>query len=76
MKREGNDELNGQKIVTSSSRRWIIIAAFLLLVGAGATALWLIRGTDRSNRAGRPVPTPDFDVATPSDGGAAPRPGA
>jgi len=75
MKREGNDEFKGQQVVTSSSRRWIILAAFLLVVGTGATALWLLRGTDRSNRAGRPVPTPDFDVAPPAYGGAAPRPG-
>src|SRR5262245_53694958 len=73
--REGNDEHNNQQIVTSSRRRWIMLVAILFAVGTSATTLWLLRGTDRSNRAGLPVPTPDFDVVPPSDGGAAPHPG-
>jgi membrane fusion protein, heavy metal efflux system len=75
IKREGNEELNAQSAVASSRRRWFLIAAFALVIVAGAAALWFKRGTDHANLAGRPVPAPDFDRAPSPTGGAAPRPG-
>jgi len=52
-----------------------IIAALLVVIVAGAAGLWLMRQTHRRSLAGRPVPTPDIDVAPSPTGDAAPRPG-
>jgi membrane fusion protein, heavy metal efflux system len=79
MSQERDEELNNPNATTSSRKRWLIIAAFLIVVAAGALFFWFVRGTGRSGMAGRPVPTPDFDVTSSSSGlatsGTAPRPG-
>ncbi len=56
-----------------SRKRWLVIGV-LLIVAAGSLGYWFLRGTGRSDLAGRPVPAPDFDATSPSVGGA-PRPG-
>ncbi|MGH9769406.1 MAG: efflux RND transporter periplasmic adaptor subunit [Blastocatellia bacterium] len=75
MNKERNEELRGPNRTTSSRKRWLALVALLIAVAAGAFGYWFMRGTNRGGMAGRPVPTPDFDFAAPSVGGAAPRPG-
>jgi multidrug efflux pump subunit AcrA (membrane-fusion protein) len=79
MSQERDEELNNPNATTSSRKRWLITAAFLIVVAASALFFWFVRGTGRSEVAGRPVPTPDFDVASSSSGlatsGTALRPG-
>jgi RND family efflux transporter MFP subunit len=75
MKGEENQAPKDRNAISSSRKRMMIIAALLIVVVAGATAFWLSRGTRRGSLAGRPVPTPDFDVTPSSMGDAAPRPG-
>ncbi|MBI1762720.1 MAG: efflux RND transporter periplasmic adaptor subunit [Acidobacteria bacterium] len=40
---------------------WIVVTVFVLAAAAGG--FWFWRGKSSSSVAGRPVPTPDFDVA-------------
>src|SRR6266545_3158057 len=70
-----NEVNTNQNAAASPRERWLAIGAFLLIVVAGALGYWFMRGTGHSSLAGRPVPTPDFDVAPPPAGGAVPRPG-
>src|SRR5262249_53333633 len=70
-----NEVTTNQNATASPRKRWLAIGALLLIVVAGALSYWFMRGTGRSSLAGRPVPTPDFDVAPLSAGGAVPRPG-
>jgi len=74
-----NEVTTNQNATASQSKKWLMIGASLLIVVAGALGYWFMRGTGRSGLAGRPVPTPDFDMAPPSAGapsaGAVPRPG-
>jgi RND family efflux transporter MFP subunit len=74
MKEEENQAPKDREAIGSSRKRMLIIAALLIVVVAGATAFWLFRGTRQESLAGRPVPTPDFDVI-PSAGAAAARAG-
>lgn len=69
-----NEAITNSNAKPSSRKRWLAIVA-LLIVAAGATGFWLIRGTGRGNLAGRPVPAPDFDLGATATGGAAARPG-
>ncbi len=55
----------------SSRKRILLMAALLIVAAAAVLGYWFMRGTGRSGLAGRPVPAPDFDVASPSPGGAA-----
>ncbi len=75
MNSERNEELGSSNAVTSPRKRRLLIVALLIVAAAGALGYWLMRGSRGGNLAGRPVPTPDFDVAPPSAGGEAPRPG-
>ncbi|HKC87892.1 MAG TPA: efflux RND transporter periplasmic adaptor subunit [Blastocatellia bacterium] len=70
-----NEVITNQNATASLRKKSLVIGAFLLTVVAGALGYWYMRGTGPSGLAGRPVPTPDFDVAPPSAGGATPRPG-
>jgi RND family efflux transporter MFP subunit len=70
-----NESTTNQSATSSSRKRAMLIAILFIIVAAGALGYWLMRGTNRGGLAGRPVPTPDFDVTAPSPGGAAPRPG-
>src|SRR5215813_7778800 len=70
-----NEVITNQNATASLRKKSLVIGAFLLTVVAGALGYWYMRGTGRSSLAGRPVPTPDFDVAPPPAGGAVPRPG-
>src|SRR5262245_66247079 len=70
-----NEVITNQNAAVSLRKKWLAIGACLLIVVAGALSYWLMRGTGSSSLAGRPVPTPDFDVAPPPAGGAVPRPG-
>ena len=75
MNKERSEESKGRNVIAASRKRVIIIVGLLLVVVAGGVGFWLLRPTHRGNLAGRPVPTPDFDVAPSSMGNAAPRPG-
>jgi len=70
-----NEVIPNQNAISPSRNRAPLIAALLIIAAAGALGYWFMRGTGRGNLAGRPVPTPDFDVAPSSAGGEAPRPG-
>ncbi len=70
-----NEEITNQDATSPSRKRALLIGAWLIIAVTGALGYWFLRGTRSGNLAGRPVPTPDFDVAPPSAGGAAPRPG-
>ncbi|HEV2665842.1 MAG TPA: hypothetical protein VG324_13075, partial [Blastocatellia bacterium] len=75
-----NEVITNQNATASQRKKWLMIGASLLIVVAGALGYWFMRGTGSSSLAGRPVPTPDFDMApppagAPSAGGAVPRPG-
>jgi hypothetical protein len=74
MNKEKSEEPEGRNVITASRKKVAIIAALLIVIVAAA-GLWLLRPRNRGNLAGRPVPTPDFDVAPSSMGDAAPRPG-
>ncbi len=74
MNRNVNGELRNPNATAFSRKRWPALVV-LLVVAAGALGYWFMRGTDSRGLSGRPVPTPDFDVAPPSAGGEAPRPG-
>jgi membrane fusion protein, heavy metal efflux system len=69
-----NEVTTNQNATASLRKKWLVIGAFSLIIVAGAIGYWFMRGTGRGSLAGRPVPTPDFDVAPPA-GGAVPRPG-
>jgi cobalt-zinc-cadmium efflux system membrane fusion protein len=73
MKGEENQAPKDRNAI-SSSRNRMLIASLLIVAVVVATAIWLSRGTRRESLAGRPVPTPDFDVI-PSAGAAAARAG-
>lgn len=83
MSHEHNEETNGQSKAAESSiasrKKMLVIAALLLVAAAAGLGYWFIGSANRSSVAGRPVPTPDFDVIPPSPGaatsGEAPRPG-
>jgi RND family efflux transporter MFP subunit len=75
MNRERSEEPEGRNVSAASRKRVAIIAALLVVIVAGAAGLWLMRQTHRGNLAGRPVPTPDVDVAPSPTGEAAQRPG-
>ncbi|MGH9841301.1 MAG: efflux RND transporter periplasmic adaptor subunit [Blastocatellia bacterium] len=75
MNQERNEEPGSPNTTTSSRKRRLLIVALTIVAAAGAFGYWFVRGTGRGNLAGRPVPTPDFDVASSSAGGAAARPG-
>src|SRR5262245_42967328 len=75
-----NEVIMNKNATASQRKKWLMIGASLLIVVAGALGHWFMRGAGRSSLAGRPVPTPDFDMAPPpagaqSTGGAVPRPG-
>src|SRR5215813_9878835 len=70
-----NEVITNQNATASLRKKSLVIGALLLIVVAGALGYWLVRGTRSSSLAGRPVSTPDFDVAPPPAGGAVPRPG-
>ncbi|MGH9937598.1 MAG: efflux RND transporter periplasmic adaptor subunit, partial [Blastocatellia bacterium] len=70
-----NEVIPDQNAISPSRNRAPLIAALLIIAAAGALGYWFMHGTGRGNLAGRPVPTPDFDVAPSSAGGEAPRPG-
>ena len=75
MNRERSEESKDRNMIAASRKRVIIIVALLIVVVTGAVGFWLLRPTHRGNLAGRPVPTPDFDVAPSPMGNAVPRPG-
>jgi RND family efflux transporter MFP subunit len=70
-----NEAITNPNATPASRKRAMLIAALFIIAAAGAVGYWFMRGTNRGGLAGRPVPTPDFDVTAPSPGGAAPRPG-
>lgn len=82
MSYEQNEEINGQSRAAGSSiasrKRMLVVAALLIVAAAAGLGYWFIGRANRSSVAGRPVPTPDFDVAPSSPagatGGEAPRP--
>ncbi|MCI0388027.1 MAG: efflux RND transporter periplasmic adaptor subunit [Acidobacteria bacterium] len=66
-----HEPLSRPAVELSSRKRWLLAAALLVVAAAAVLGYWFMRGTSRSGLAGRPVPAPDFDVASPSPGGAA-----
>jgi RND family efflux transporter MFP subunit len=60
----------------ASRKRSLLIAAALIVVFAIAVGIRLWRGANRSGIAGRPVPAPDFDLTSASQGGAGASPRA
>ncbi len=75
MKTERSEEPEARNVIAALHKRVAIIATILIIVVAGATGVWLMRQTYRGDLVGRPVPTPDFDVAPSAMGDAATRPG-
>ncbi len=75
MNRERNEEPGSPNAATYPRKRPLVVVALLMVAAAGALGYWLMRENRGSGLAGRPVPTPDFDVAPPTAGGASPRPG-
>jgi RND family efflux transporter MFP subunit len=83
MGHEQNEEINSQSRAAGSSiasrKRLLVIAALLIIAATAGLGYWFIGGANRSSMVGRPVPTPDFDIAPSSTagatGGEAPRPG-
>jgi len=70
-----NEGITNQNAAPLLRKRALLIVALLIIAVAGALDYWFLRGSRGGSLAGRPVPTPDFDVASPSAGGVAPRPG-
>jgi RND family efflux transporter MFP subunit len=82
MGHEPNEEINGQSREAGSratSRKKILAIVALFIVVVSGLGYWFIGGGNRMSVAGRPVPTPDFDVASSTHagatGGEAPRSG-
>jgi RND family efflux transporter MFP subunit len=48
------------------TKRGLLLAALLLLAVLGALGYWFTREAKHNTVAGRPVPTPDFDLVAPS----------
>jgi len=79
MSNEHNEEINGQSRAAGSGivsrKKMLVIATLLIVAAAAGLGYWFIGGANRSSMAGRPVPTPDFDIAPAgATGGEAPRP--
>ncbi len=70
-----NEGITNQNATSPLRKRALLIGAWLIIAVAVALGFWFLRGSRGGSLAGRPVPTPDFDVASPSAGGVAPRPG-
>src|SRR5215207_349074 len=81
MSHEPNEEINGQSREAGrsvASRKKILAIVAVLIVAVSGLGYWFIGGGNRRGVAGRPVPTPDFDVASSTPAGAtgeAPRSG-
>jgi RND family efflux transporter MFP subunit len=72
-----NDQRTGSGSSTTSRRALLVIAGFLIVISAVGLGYWYVGGAKRHSVAGRPVPTPHFDVALPPPdraGGEAPGP--
>ncbi len=70
------DKVNAnQNAVSPSRKRALLIAVLLIVATAGALGFWFLLGSNRGSLAGRPVPTPDFDLGSSSTNGPAARPG-
>ncbi len=82
MSNEHNEEINGKSRAAESGiasrKKMLVMAALLIIAAAAGLGYWFIGDANRSSVAGRPVPTPDFDVIPSSPGAAtsseAPRP--
>jgi RND family efflux transporter MFP subunit len=70
-----DEAITNQTAAPAPRKRATLIAVLFIIAATGALGYWFMRGTKRDGLAGRPVPTPDFDVTAPSPGGGAPRPG-
>jgi RND family efflux transporter MFP subunit len=55
-------------------KRWFWLSTLLCLAATAIIGLWWLRGGQSSSLAGRPVPTPDFEAASPNNA-TTPRPG-
>ncbi|MGE0131273.1 MAG: efflux RND transporter periplasmic adaptor subunit [Blastocatellales bacterium] len=70
-----NKVTTDQNSTSPSRKRALLIAVLLVVATAGAIGFWFLRGSNRGGFAGRPVPTPDFDLSSSPANGSAARPG-
>lgn len=74
MGHESNEEISGQSREvgnnTTSRKRMLVLVALLTVAAAAGLGYWFFGGANRRSAAGRPVPTPDFDVASSTPAGA------
>jgi len=73
MGHESNEESNSQSRAAGSNatsrKKMLAIVALFIVAAAAGLGYWFIGGANHRSVAGRPVPTPDFDVASSTPAG-------